>query len=185
MTPSTHNLIPTSPFGGHNGFGSQRDVPFRGHNNQRTGYSNYSASQRGQYKHNQNSSNLQFNRKLIEHIYLFNVMHQNILESNKDVAPRFKKNNLIVAKDEIADVELRPNSMLFNKASSVKANNVMNNRVVEPSFTPTSIKQPPSTLLKEPLPIKQVPADKPKQSKKDKVSINVIKTSSILLVSRG
>lgn len=89
------------------------------------------------------------------------------------MAPRFKKNNLIVAKDEIADVELRPNSMLFNKASSVKANNVMNSRAVEPSFTPPSIKQPPSTLLKEPLPIKQVPAERPKQSKKDKVSINL------------
>lgn len=88
--------------------------------------------------------------------------------SNKDVAPRFKKNNLIVAKEEIADVELRPNSMLFNKASSVKTNNMMNNRTMEPSFTPPSMKQPPNTLLKEPLPIKQVPAEKPKQSKKDK-----------------
>ncbi|KAJ8971557.1 hypothetical protein NQ314_000644, partial [Rhamnusium bicolor] len=148
LAPTTPNLIPTSPFGGHNGFGGQRDGTYRGHNNQRSGYNNYN-NQRGQYKHNQNNSNSQFNN-----------------QSNKDVAPRFKKNNLIVAKEEIADVELRPNSMLFNKASSVKANNMMNSRTMEPSFTPPSMKQPPSTLLKEPLPIKQVPAEKPKQSKK-------------------
>ncbi|KAJ8947707.1 hypothetical protein NQ318_001546 [Aromia moschata] len=149
LAPTTANLIPTAPFGGHNGFGGQRDGAFRGHNNQRSGY-NYN-SQRGQYKHNQNNSSSQFNN-----------------QTNKDVAPRFKKNNLIVAKDEIADVELRPNSMLFNKASSVKANNMMNSRTMEPSFAPPSMKQPPTALLKEPLPIKQVPAEKPKQSKKDK-----------------
>ncbi|KAJ8986086.1 hypothetical protein NQ317_003381 [Molorchus minor] len=149
LTPTTPNLIPTAPFGGHNGYGNQRDGTFRGHNNQRGGY-NY-PSQRGQYKHNQNNSNSQFNN-----------------QSNKDVAPRFKKNNLIVAKDEIADVELRPNSMLFNKASSVKANNMMNSRTMEPSFLAPAVKQPPTALLKEPLPIKQVPAEKPKQSKKDK-----------------
>lgn len=72
LTPSTHNLIPTSPFGGHNGFGNQRDIPFRGHSNQRTGYSNYNVSQRGQYKHNQNNTNLQFNRKFFYSIKNFN-----------------------------------------------------------------------------------------------------------------
>ncbi|KAJ8914897.1 hypothetical protein NQ315_016050 [Exocentrus adspersus] len=158
LTQTTHNLIPTSPFGNHNGFGNQRDVTFRGHN-QRSGYNNYT-NQRGQYKHSQNSSNSQFN------------------QCSKEVAPRFKKNSLIVAKDEIADVELRPNSMLFNKAS-VKANNMMNTRTLESSFTPTSIKQSPSTLLKEPLPIKQMHIEKPKQSKKDKIAFEMSKVREI------
>lgn len=87
-------------------------------------------------------------------------------EANKDLAPRFKK-NLILPKEEIEDVELRPTSMLFNKAS-VKTNNMMNSRTIEPSFT-QSMKQPPAALHKEPLPIKQVSSEKPKQSKKDKV----------------
>ncbi|CAH1159435.1 unnamed protein product, partial [Phaedon cochleariae] len=142
--------------GGHNGYsGGQRDGGFRGHNNQRSGggggggFNNFT-SQRGQYKHNQNNSNSQFN------------------QSNKDVAPRFKKNNLIVTKDEIADVELRPNSMLITKASSLKTNN---NRTIEQQFAAQQlggVKMPPAALLKEPLPVKQVPAEKPKQSKKDK-----------------
>ncbi|VEN63272.1 unnamed protein product, partial [Callosobruchus maculatus] len=91
-------------------------------------------------------------------------------ESNKEVAPRFKKNNLIVSKDDMEEVELRPNSMLITKASSLKTNSIMNNnRTMEPApFTPVPLKQPPTTMLKDPLPIKQVPAEKPKQSKKDK-----------------
>uniref|UniRef100_A0A6P7FTF6 Eukaryotic translation initiation factor 4 gamma 2 n=1 Tax=Diabrotica virgifera virgifera TaxID=50390 RepID=A0A6P7FTF6_DIAVI len=151
LSPSAPSLIPTvPPFGAHNGFSSQRDGSYRGHNNQRSGAYNYN-NQRGQYKHNQNNSNSQFN------------------QSNKDLAPRFKKSNLIVGKEEMADVELRPNSMLITKASSLKSNNMMNNnKTMEPNFAPSTIKQPPSTLLKDPLPIKQVPAEKPKQSKKDK-----------------
>ncbi|XP_056640174.1 eukaryotic translation initiation factor 4 gamma 2-like [Diorhabda sublineata] len=149
LTPSAPSLIPTAPpFGAHNGFGSQRDGSYRGHNNQRSGAYNYN-NQRGQYKHNQNNS--QFN------------------QSNKELAPRFKKSNLIVGKDEMADVELRPNSMLITKASSLKNNNMMNNnKSLEPTFAQPTTKQPPSTLLKDPLPIKQLPAEKPKQSKKDK-----------------
>ncbi|XP_074039402.1 N-acetyltransferase 1 [Leptinotarsa decemlineata] len=151
LTQTTPTLIPTvpPPFGSHNGYGSQRDGTYRGHNNQRSGGYNNSNNQRGQYKHNQNNSNSQFN------------------QSNKDVAPRFKKSNLIVAKDEMSEVELRPNSMLITKAS-LKTNNLMNNRTLEPTFAPPSMKQPPTSLLKDPLPIKQVPAEKPKQSKKDK-----------------
>ncbi|CAH1106304.1 unnamed protein product [Psylliodes chrysocephalus] len=154
LTPSAPSLIPTvpPPFGSHNGYGNQRDGTYRGHNNQRSGAYNYN-NQRGQYKHNQNNSNSQYN------------------QSNKDVAPRFKKSNLIVGKDEMADVELRPNSMLITKASSLKSNNIMNNnnnKTMEPTFAPSTIKHPPSTLLKDPLPIKQMPVEKPKQSKKDK-----------------
>lgn len=86
------------------------------------------------------------------------------------MAPRFKK-NLIVSKDEMEEVELRPNSMLITKASSLKTNNMMNNRTMEPTFATATVKaQPATTLLKDPLPIKQVPSEKPKQSKKDKVS---------------
>nr|CAH7767903.1 unnamed protein product [Callosobruchus chinensis] len=150
LAPTTPTLIPTTPFG-HNGFGGQRDGSFRGHNNQRTGYNNYNNNnQRGQYKHNQNNS--QYN------------------QSNKEVAPRFKKNNLIVSKDDMEEVELRPNSMLITKASSLKTKNITNNnRTIEPTtYTPVPLKQPPTTMLKDPLPIKQVPAEKPKQSKKDK-----------------
>lgn len=88
------------------------------------------------------------------------------IESNKEIAPRFKK-NLILPKEEIEGLELRPNSMLFNKAS-VKTNNIMNTRTIEPNFT-HAVKQPPAPLHKEPLPIKQVSSEKPKQSKKDKV----------------
>lgn len=70
------------------------------------------------------------------------------------------------------EVELRPNSMLITKASSLKTNNMMNNRTMEPTFSTPSVKsQPQTTLLKDPLPIKQVPVEKPKQSKKDKVFI--------------
>lgn len=98
-----------------------------------------------------------------------------IAESNKDLAPRFKKNNLIVSKDEMEEVELRPNSMLITKAS-LKTNNLMNNRTMESTFaTQHTVKsQPTTTLLKDPLPIKQVPAEKPKQSKKDKVFMNLV-----------
>ncbi|CAG9856771.1 unnamed protein product [Phyllotreta striolata] len=154
LPPSAPSLISTAPphFGSHNGFGGQREGGYRGHNNQRGGSYNYN-NQRGQYKHNQNNSNSQYN------------------QSNKDVAPRFKKSNLIVAKDEMADVELRPNSMLITKASSLKTNNIMNNnnnKTLEPAFAQPTINKPPTTLLKEPLPIKQMPAEKPKQSKKDK-----------------
>lgn len=105
---------------------------------------------------------------------------KNILFSeSKDLAPRFKKNNLIVTKDEMEEVELRPNSMLISKASSLKNNNMMNNRIMEPTFvTPTVKSQPQTTLLKDPLPIKQIPAEKPKQSKKDKVRISNITISN-------
>lgn len=72
------------------------------------------------------------------------------------------------------EVELRPNSMLITKAS-LKTNNMMNNRTMESTFATTTVKsQPTTTLLKDPLPIKQVPAEKPKQSKKDKVFINQV-----------
>jgi hypothetical protein len=92
-------------------------------------------------------------------------------ESNKEIAPRFKK-ALILPKEEIEEVELRPTSMLFNKAT-VKTNNMMNIRTIETNYT-QSIKQPPAALHKEPLPIKQVSSEKPKQSKKDKVSLHSV-----------
>lgn len=158
----TSSLMPSSPYNSHNGFGgtvgTQRGNDgggnFRSHNNQRSsGFNNFN-NQRGQYK--QNNSNLQFNN-----------------QSNKDIAPRFKK-NLTLTKEEIGEVELRPNSTLINKAS-VLSNNMMNNnnnnnRTIEQQFSTPTIKQQSTPLLKEPLPIKQ-PNDKPKQSKKDKVLI--------------
>lgn len=77
-------------------------------------------------------------------------------------------------------MELRPTTMLFNKAS-VKSNNMVNSNrgpmltgpaaTIDPPppsmLTHNNVKQS-SSLVKEPLPIKQVPADRPKQSKKDK-----------------
>ena len=57
-SPGT-NLI--SPFSS-NGFGGQRDGGYRGHNNQRSGFSNFN-NQRGQYKHNQNNANTQYNNR--------------------------------------------------------------------------------------------------------------------------
>lgn len=70
------------------------------------------------------------------------------------------------------EVELRPNSMLITKASSLKSNNMMNSRTMDSTFAAPSVKQQPATtLLKDPLPIKQLPAEKPKQSKKDKVLV--------------
>lgn len=94
-------------------------------------------------------------------------------ESNKEVPPRFKRNNLIVAKDELQEMELRPNSMLFNKASVLNHNaaNAGSQMIRALSVEMPSYgggKLPPSAL-KEPLPMKQVTQDKPK-SKKDKVS---------------
>lgn len=76
-----------------------------------------------------------------------------------------------MAKEELQEVELRPNSMLFNKAS-VRNHNAANagslpNRPAQtelPSFG--GGKQPPSAV-KEPLPMKQ--QDRLK-SKKDKVN---------------
>lgn len=163
LATTSPNLIPTNAYGP-NGYGNQREGAFRGHNNQRSGYNNYN-SQRGQYKHNQNNANSQYNN-----------------QSNKEIAPRFKKNNLFFAKEEIGEVELRPSSMLYNKANNVKTNNIMNSRSMEPTFTQTM--KPNSTPLhKEPLPIKQVSADKPKQSKKDKVSSGVATRYALTLDS--
>ncbi|XP_060532495.1 eukaryotic translation initiation factor 4 gamma 2 [Cylas formicarius] len=161
-------LISAPPsFGsGPNGFGSGggngRDVPFRGDRRgvqgfggAGTGGGGFENSRRGHYKHNQNNSGSNYNN-----------------QSNKDVAPRFKK-NLIFPKENLGEVELRP-SIVFNKAS-VKSNNAINaagggmqtNRGVNTALEPPHFggsKQPPSAI-KEPLPIAQ---DKPKQSKKDK-----------------
>lgn len=71
---------------------------------------------------------------------------------------------------DLVDVELRPapNSMMFNKTPVSKAATVMNNRPAEPSLSATGgLKQTPPAMHKEPLPIKQASADKPK-AKKDK-----------------
>ncbi|KAL1505220.1 hypothetical protein ABEB36_004834 [Hypothenemus hampei] len=163
---------PIPSFGGLNGFGTKdgRDTLFRGDRRGGQGYNGsagggagggYEGSRRGHYKHNQNNSGSNFNN-----------------QSNKDLAPRFKRNNLIVAKEELQEVELRPNSMLFNKASvrNHNAANVGGNPqqhrpapspvvVVEaPSFGGS--KQPPSAV-KDPLPMKQLGQERPK-SKKDK-----------------
>ncbi|ENN78791.1 hypothetical protein YQE_04747, partial [Dendroctonus ponderosae] len=158
LTSSPAALIPVGPpFGGPNGFGGRdgRDAPFRGERrNQGFNTGNYEGSRRGHYKHNQNNSGSNFNN-----------------QSNKDIAPRFKRNNLIVAKEELQEVELRPNSMLFNKASVLNHNaaNAGSQMIRALSVEVPSFgggKQPPSAL-KEPLPMKQVTQDKPK-SKKDK-----------------
>ncbi|XP_050303552.1 eukaryotic translation initiation factor 4 gamma 2 [Anthonomus grandis grandis] len=154
-------LIPVGPpFGGPNGFGGRegRDGPFRNDRRGGSAYNNagnYEGSRRGHYKHNQNNSGSNFSN-----------------QSNKEVAPRFKRNNLIVAKEELQEVELRPNSMPFNK-SLVRNHNNMNGPVSMPlrasMMEPPSFgggKQPPSAV-KEPLPIKQLTQDRPK-SKKDK-----------------
>lgn len=91
------------------------------------------------------------------------------------MAPRFKKNLIVAQEENLGDVQLRPNSMLFNKAS-VKSNNIMNSRPLETTLQPSTPKQTNSLLTKEPLPIKQVTTDKTKQSKKDKV----IKTNYLM-----
>lgn len=145
-SPST-NLISAHSFSP-NGFGSQRDGGFRPHNNQRSGFG-YN-NQRGQYKHNQTNTNNQFNT-----------------QSNKDLAPRFKKNLIVPHEEDLGELQLRP-SMIFNKAS-MKSSNIMNSRSAEPQLQPPpSNKQTPTPLLKEALPIKQASVEKPKQGKKDK-----------------
>ncbi|KAK4887368.1 hypothetical protein RN001_003639 [Aquatica leii] len=147
LSSSTTTLIPPHSYSS-NGFGAQRDGGFRTHNNQRSsfGYNN----QRAQYKHNQTNTNNQFNS-----------------QSNKDLAPRFKKNLIVAHEQDLGELQLRP-PMLFNKAS-VKTSNIMNNRSMEPQLPPApTIKQTPAPLLKEPLPIKQASSEKPKQGKKDK-----------------
>ncbi|XP_066154239.1 eukaryotic translation initiation factor 4 gamma 2 [Euwallacea fornicatus] len=160
LTASPAPLIPVGPpFGGPNGFSGRdsRDAPFRADRRPGQGFNsgNYEGSRRGHYKHNQNNSGSNFNN-----------------QSNKDLAPRFKRNNLIVAKEELQEVELRPNSMLFNKASvrhHNAANAVGTHATRPPPTEPPSFgggKQPPSAV-KEPLPMKQVAQDRPK-SKKDK-----------------
>lgn len=72
----------------------------------------------------------------------------------------------------MAELALRPNSMLITKPPSLKTNNNVNNRL-EPPLTMQSMKQPiqqqPPMLVKEPLPVKQVVQEGKKQSKKDKV----------------
>ncbi|XP_030762180.1 eukaryotic translation initiation factor 4 gamma 2 [Sitophilus oryzae] len=159
LTASPAPLIPVGPpFGGPNGFGGRdgRDGPFRGDRRGGQGFNsgNYEGSRRGHYKHNQNNSGSNFNN-----------------QSNKDMAPRFKRNNLIVAKEELQEVELRPNSMLFNKAS-VRNHNAANMGSQPSRNTQSELpsfgggKQPPSAV-KEPLPMKPLTQDKPK-SKKDK-----------------
>lgn len=155
LSSSATTLIPTHPFAS-NGFGNQRDGTYRGHNNQRSGgFNNFNHNnQRGQYKHNQNNSS-QYNQ-------------------SKDLAPRFKKNYIVPHEHNISELELRPsaNSMLFNK-TTVKANNMMNSRPpqVEPPILTTATPKPsvvPTPLHKDPIPIKQAPAEKPKQAKKEK-----------------
>ncbi|KAF2883918.1 hypothetical protein ILUMI_22258 [Ignelater luminosus] len=151
LSSTTTNLIPTHSFSP-NGFGNQRDGGFRTHNNQRSGFS-YN-NQRGQYKHNQTNSNNQFNS-----------------QSNKDLAPRFKKNFIVPHEQDLGEVQLRPsaNSMLFNKTSMKTNSNIMNNKPADPQLPPPStLKQSPAPLLKEPLPIKPASSEKPKQGKKDK-----------------
>lgn len=63
FTGMTMNSSSTSFISQHftNGFGN-RDGGFRGHINQRSPYNNYN-NQRGQYKHNQNNSNSQYNSR--------------------------------------------------------------------------------------------------------------------------
>lgn len=74
-------------------------------------------------------------------------------------------------------MELRPaaNSMLFNQASikTAPANLMLNTKPPAPELTLSApvTKPTPAPLLKEPLPIKQVTTEKPKQTKKDKVNI--------------
>lgn len=69
----------------------------------------------------------------------------------------------------MSDLELRPGSMLFKaSAASVKTNNIMNTRPVDPPLPIPSIKTTPTVPVKESLPIKQVSTEKPKQAKKDK-----------------
>lgn len=127
------------PAFGPNGFGTRQ---------QRGGQFGQFSNQRNQYKHNQNN-----NRD----------------NSNKDLAPRFKK-NLIVHREDADSIDLRPNTNLINKMSQVKTNNLMNMRSsaqVESNYSPT-IKPVLAPLLKEPLPIKQASQERTKQSKKDK-----------------
>lgn len=100
------------------------------------------------------------------------------LESNKDLAPRFKKNLIVAQEENLGEVQLRPNSMLFNKAS-VKTNNNMNSRPLETPLPPTTPKQTNTLLTKEPLPIKQVATDKTKQSKKDKVTKDIFQLDEL------
>lgn len=84
------------------------------------------------------------------------------------MAPRFKKNLIVAQEENLGEVQLRPNTLLFNKAS-VKTNNIMNSRPLDTPLPPSTPKQTNTLLTKEPLPIKQVSTDKAKQSKKDKV----------------
>lgn len=181
---SSTNLIPThndkfsfNP----NGYGG-RDGSYRGHNNQRTGYNMYN-NQRGSYnKHNQNNqhsnNNAQYNNS--KSLYPFNKLYhfKNKIflfpVSNKELAPRFKKNLIAAREQNVGDVELRPaaNSMLFNQASikTPPSNMVLNNRPSpDLNLSSVSSKPSPAPLLKETLPLKQVTTEKPKQLKKDKV----------------
>lgn len=159
LSSSPAPLIPVGPpFGGPNGFGSRdsRDAPFRSDRRGNQGFnsSSYEGSRRGHYKHNQNNSGSNFNN-----------------QSNKDLAPRFKRNNLIVPKEELQEVELRPNSMLFNKAS-VRTHNAANMgpqppRTLQPELPSFGGGKQPPSAVKEPLPMKQLAQERPK-SKKDK-----------------
>lgn len=92
-----------------------------------------------------------------------------MLESKQDIAPRFKKNLIVAREQNISDLELRPGSMLFKaSAATVKTNNLMNTRPVDPPLPTPSLKTTPTVPVKESLPIKQVSTEKPKQAKKDK-----------------
>lgn len=71
------------------------------------------------------------------------------------MAPRFKKNFIVAREENITELELRPGSMLF-KAPPVKANNIMNNRPIDPPLTQSQMKATPTMPVKESLPIKQV-----------------------------
>lgn len=90
-----------------------------------------------------------------------------LTESKQDLAPRFKKNFIVPREHDVGEVELRPGSMLF-KAPTVKTNNIMNSRPIDPPLPTPSMKQTPTIPVKESLPIKPASAEKPKQAKKDK-----------------
>ncbi|XP_044737371.1 eukaryotic translation initiation factor 4 gamma 2 [Chrysoperla carnea] len=177
-TPSSTSLI-HEKFNNYspNGFGGNRDQGFRGNHNQRSGNFNNYNNQRGGYnKHNNN----QHGQNNISHNSQFNNN-----ASNKEVAPRFKKNYILATQSaqSFGDLELRPaaNSMLFKQTNikpvmlplSSGGNRAGDN--VPPQITPPMMQPPaptktlPTPVLKEPpLIIKQPSLEKPKQTKKDK-----------------
>lgn len=97
-----------------------------------------------------------------------------LVESNKDLAPRFKRNLIVSKEQNLNELELRPppNSMLFSKPS-VKTQNLMNAKPVDPPLNSNSVAPKQQTPLhKEPLPIRPAPTEKPKQQKKEKQGVS-------------